>query len=131
MEVPTNDKERGPQWETISAEAFLAEVKAATQNALMQKMQPMEAEQMPYAFDEVRIQTTNPNSPSFAFKDPAYTITDKFVIIGKRGHGRKGALSLSKVGGPIIGEISIYISSLQDPGTKIEVRRREDKRTGW
>lgn len=123
--------DREPKWETVSGAAFLDEVRRCVQNVKMQSEHPMEAEQLLYAFDQVRIKPLN--GALLEFADAAYTISndERFVDIGRRGHGMRDARSLSKVGGTIENQISVFVATIMDPNTKIEVKRRQEPRTSW
>ncbi|MEK9160579.1 MAG: hypothetical protein AAB440_00890 [Patescibacteria group bacterium] len=127
----THAPERGPQWEKITAQEFLLEVERCANNAHQQKLNPMDAEQFSYGFDEIRLKPLN--GAELVFTNAAYTMDPekRFVIIGNRGHGMKGARQQSLVGGAILKDISVYTHSVEDPSTLIEVKRAPVKRTGW
>ncbi|MBY0111078.1 hypothetical protein K2Y00_03720 [Patescibacteria group bacterium] len=124
-------KESGPKWEKITAQQFLLEVERCANNARQQKLDPMHAEQFSYEFDEIHI--VPPAGIELSFTNAAYTMDPdrRFVIIGNRGHGMKDARQQSLVGGAIVREISVFVSSIEDPSTVIKVKRAPIKRTGW
>lgn len=122
-------KEGAPGWERISGRSFLSEVERCAKNLQMQQLHPMDAEQLPYEFDAIRITTA---SGSYEIKNPAYMLrTPTVVVLGERGFSRRGARDLAKVGGSIEKSIEIGTESFQDPNLVIEVRRRQERRTSW